>query len=87
MQLVMRNPEGKSKPGQDFPIDLPENATAFNFRIKMNWNIKSEGVWWVDVFLDGRRYTKMPLRVVFLPSAESCELTPLEDSSSSFTIE
>ena len=87
MHLVMRNPEGKSKPGQDFSIDLLENATAFNFRIKMNWKIKSEGVWWVDVLLDGRPYAKMPLRIVFLPSTETSQLAPPEEPSSSLKVQ
>ena len=74
MRLVMRNPKGKSKPGQEITVDLPENATAFNFRVKMNWNIKTEGLWWLNVFLDDKFYTKMPLRIVFLPSAGEKEL-------------
>ncbi len=68
LHLVMRNPKGESKPGGDFSIDLPENATSFNYRIQITWRIKTQGLWWMDVFLDGKLYAKMPLRIIFVPN-------------------
>src|SRR2546422_7789961 len=46
LHLVIKNPKEKSKPGGDFPVDVPENATSFNFRIRLDLRIKTQGLWW-----------------------------------------
>jgi hypothetical protein len=57
---------------QDFPMpSVAENVTALNFRIKLDLKVKTPGVWWVNVFLDGRLYAKMPLRIVFVPAPDA----------------
>jgi len=64
---------GESKPGGDLSISVPESAVSFNVRIKVNWNIKTQGLWWMDVLLDGKLYTKMPLRIVFVANMHPIE--------------
>jgi hypothetical protein len=66
LHLIMISPKGKSKPGGTLSIDVPESVTSFNFRVKLALTIKTPGLWWADVVLDDRRYTRMPLRIVFL---------------------
>lgn len=70
LRLVLHPPNRKKKMVQDFPVSrCPDDMTGLNFRIKLDLKVKTQGVWWVEVFLDGRRYAKMPLRIVFVQSS------------------
>jgi hypothetical protein len=65
LRLVLRAPTGKRKVVGEYPMTLESHVTSMNYRIKVDLRIKSEGLWWMDVILDGKRYTRMPLWVSF----------------------
>jgi hypothetical protein len=66
LRLVIWSPGRKKKMVHDYPMpSVAENVTGFNVRIKLDLQVKTQGVWWVNVFLDDRLYAKMPLRIVF----------------------
>jgi hypothetical protein len=69
LRLVMWPPGRKKKMVNDFRMpSVAENVTALNFRIKLDLKVKTQGVWWLNIFLDGRFYARMPLRIVFVPA-------------------
>jgi hypothetical protein len=65
LRLVMQAPTGKRKEIGRMTMRHPRHVTSINHRIQLALKIKSEGLFWVDVILDGKRYTRMPLRVSF----------------------
>jgi hypothetical protein len=72
LRLVLWNPGRKKKMVHDFSMpSVGEDVTGLNFRIKLDLKVKTQGVWWGNVFLDGRLYAKMPLRIVFVPDPEN----------------
>jgi hypothetical protein len=72
LRLVLWTPGRKKKMARDFRLpSVAENVTALNFRIRLDLRVKTQGVWWANVFLDGKLYAKMPLRIVFVPAPEN----------------
>jgi hypothetical protein len=64
MRLIWRMPTGKKKliGEQVLPFNGDEDM-GVNSRIRMDFLIKTTGLYWVDVFLDRIRYTSVPLRI------------------------
>jgi len=68
LKLLLRSPKRKISTVGELPLGpVPETATGFNVRVKLNIKVKTPGLWWMHVLLDGRRYAKMPLRITFRP--------------------
>jgi hypothetical protein len=65
LRLVLRSPKGKKARVGEHTATASKEAISLNFRIKLNLRVKTEGLWWADVLLDGKHYAKMPLRVIF----------------------
>jgi len=72
LRLVLRMPTGKRRllqeqmiPFNGGPAGTPEGG--INIRLKVTLKLKTEGLYLVDVFVDRKRYTSMPLRVIFKP--------------------
>jgi len=71
LRLVLWTPGRKKKIVHDFRLpSISEDVTALNVRIKLDLKVKTAGVWWTNVFLDGRLHARMPLRIVFVPALE-----------------
>jgi hypothetical protein len=71
LRLVMRTPTGERRAVGEYPMTLATHVTSINYRIKVDLRIKTQGLWWMDVIFDGKRYTSMPLWVSFAPSREA----------------
>lgn len=65
LRLVLRTPTSKKILLGECPMKFESPVTSFNYRIKVDLKIKTQGLYWTDVILDGRRYTSMPLRISF----------------------
>ncbi len=64
VRLVMEQPDGKRQELIKKEIDLsaPPHG-GFNLKSQASISVYSNGVFWIDVLLDGRRFTRMPLNV------------------------
>jgi hypothetical protein len=65
LRLVLRTPTGRRVILGEQRLTTETPVTAINFRIKVEFRLKTQGLYWTDVILDGKRYTSMPLQVSF----------------------
>lgn len=73
IRLVMESPSGKSQVAyeQTLPFTPPPQGGA-NLRLNHTILVKKGGLFWMNVFLDGKRVTRMPLLIsVQRPDAAS----------------
>jgi hypothetical protein len=66
LRLKMRTPAGKRKIVMEKPITFLGGESGMNVRVKVDFRIKTEGLYWIDVLVDRTRFTSMPLRVSFV---------------------
>jgi hypothetical protein len=65
LRLVIEQPDGKSGELSKHEITLPDHPNgATTIKSKMLMKLHSPGVFWVDVILDGKRLTRMPLNLL-----------------------
>jgi hypothetical protein len=79
LRLVMERPDGKRKEVVKKEIDLSAPLHGgFQLKSQVNVTVYSQGVFWLDVILDGRRFTRMPLNVEIkrLPADDAPETPP-----------
>ena len=69
LRLVLRTPTGKTKVVQEREMAFSDEKAIFNLKLKVELRVKTEGVYWVDVLVDEKLYTKMPLLIRFYPPA------------------
>jgi hypothetical protein len=64
LRVVMTSPTGKKNPPieQTLTFTSPEQGGA-NLVLRNNIRVIKGGVFWFDIFLDGKRFTRMPLRI------------------------
>jgi hypothetical protein len=58
-------PSGKFLPVFSVPILLEGNDQGANINIGYAFEAQEEGIYWFDVTLDGKSFTKMPLRITY----------------------
>jgi hypothetical protein len=69
VRLVMNSPSGKRETVSDHRITLSDKAHGgANLRINMTFGISKGGLFWVDVILDGKLVTRMPLQITVVRS-------------------
>ena len=62
---MVEQPDGKRTEGMSQEIELsPELHGGVNIKSHAVLGVYGSGVHWVDVFLDGKLFTRMPLNVV-----------------------
>lgn len=66
LKVTIESPEGKRKDvGASRPVEYTKEPHAVtNVKVKVNLGVHSSGVFWFDVFLDGKLMTRVPLNVV-----------------------
>jgi hypothetical protein len=71
LRLMMQSPSGKRTKLHSQEIVLSEEPHGgANVKMKANLSLYSKGVFWIDVILDGKRYTRMPLNVIINRAVE-----------------
>jgi hypothetical protein len=67
LKIVPKTPAGEIIAESVVPITLdgPKEPRGFNLRIPVTLALKGEGIYWIDVFLDSKPLTRIPLRVEF----------------------
>jgi hypothetical protein len=66
LRLMMQQPNGKRSEALNQEIKLtPESHGGVNIKTHVNMSVYSSGVFWIDVILDGKRLTRMPLNISF----------------------
>lgn len=83
LKLVLEQPDGKRSDIAEQEIELsPEPHGGSNIKIAATMLVYSSGVFWIDVNLDNKRFTRMPLRVSIqrlpMPEASSMKLTEVK---------
>lgn len=80
LKLIMETPLGKRKAMFAKEIELSADPQG-GLNCKNTFTLKafSNGVFWIDVVLDGKRYTRMPLSVLIRREGETP--TPTEDAT------
>lgn len=65
VKLVAHSPSGKDLALHEQPFDFrDEMHGGYNLRLKVNMAIAEPGLYWVDVLLDGKQMTRMPLMII-----------------------
>jgi hypothetical protein len=64
LQLILAAPDGKKEVVSDSEIVLLGDEHGSNLRASLLLAIREEGLYWVDVVIDGKVLTRSPLRVV-----------------------
>jgi hypothetical protein len=67
IRLVLRIPTGKRKMMFERAFQFKGGEQGVNMNVSLMWEIKTQGLYWVDVMVEGARVTRMPLRIVFQP--------------------
>jgi hypothetical protein len=77
IQLV--DPEGEEIQKRTQTIVFEgEDDRGINMQAKLNLQFKLPGLYWFEVYLDGWRITRTPLRIVYLPSASGTTTEPMK---------
>jgi hypothetical protein len=64
LRLVVEQPNGKKSEMMSQEIELaPEPHSGGSVRSVANLGIFSSGLFWIDVFLDSKRLTRMPINI------------------------
>jgi len=64
VKLVMNSPSGKNQAVMEQPAEFGgEPNGGFNLRLRTTIAITETGLFWLDVYLDGKLMTRMPLSV------------------------
>jgi hypothetical protein len=73
-KLVIETPDGKRKTltEQDLTFTDAPNG-GFTIKTQAHLQLTSDGLFWIDIYLDNKRYTRMPLNITLqrLVPAES----------------
>lgn len=67
LKLVLRIPTGKKKSVLEKTLPFKGGEQAVNIKVNVELKIKTQGLYWLDVLVDGARLTRMPLKVSFQP--------------------
>lgn len=64
-RIDLRSPTGKIKrgPTEDHEF-LPQPHGGVNFRVKLGIEVKKSGIFWADVYLDGKPIAHAPFNIV-----------------------
>lgn len=65
LKLVLRIPTGKRKTIFEKNLPFKGGEQGVNIKVDFRLEIKTQGVYWMDVVVDDARLTRMPLKVVF----------------------
>ena len=67
LKLIMQTPSGKRSELSSRKIELSSDPNGgAQLKIRTNLQLYSSGVFWIDLILDGKRITRMPLNVIFV---------------------
>jgi hypothetical protein len=67
VMLRPEDPAGHQLEPMELPLHLEGEDRGANLVIQMGFVAEHEGLYWIDVFLDSDRCTRIPLRVVYEP--------------------
>jgi hypothetical protein len=70
LQLFLVAPTGKKELVSEGEIVLLGDENGSNLRANLSLTIQSEGLYWMNVVIDGRTVTRTPLRVVLRKASE-----------------
>jgi hypothetical protein len=72
VKLVSESPSGKKQPIYEQSFTLGEEPTGgVNIRIHQTILVKRGGVFWLHVYLDGKRVTRMPFQILVSREGDS----------------
>jgi hypothetical protein len=79
LQLVLRIPTGKKKVVLEKVLPFKGGEQGVNIKVNIDLKVKTQGLSWIDVIVEGARLTRMPLKIAF---EQIEEMKPLHSESS-----
>ena len=76
LRLIWTTPTGKRRLLMEQELQFKGGEAGINYRFNLLLNIKTEGLWWLDVQINGKRVTRMPLRIIFVQTAPPTDSAP-----------
>jgi hypothetical protein len=66
IKLIIETPDGNRSKALEKEVTFSEPSHGgINLKTNANLSIYSAGVFWIDVFLDDKRYTRIPFNITF----------------------
>lgn len=80
LKFVVEQPDGKRTTALERDLNLSEPPHGgVNLKTVAQFGVYTSGIYWVDVYLDGKRVTRMPLNVTF----QRLSAQPVQDQEQS----
>jgi hypothetical protein len=68
VKIMTELPSGLRQSGPSIPVLLEGEDRGQNIILRMNMRFEESGLYWFDVYFDDSLMTRVPLRVVYLPT-------------------
>ena len=69
LEVRLQKPSGESPTPLSQSLNFEgDDDRGVNFLTKLDLQLEMPGLYWFDISLDGHRVTRIPLRVIYLPS-------------------
>lgn len=68
VQLRPEDPSGLQLPAAEQMVHFEGEERGYNVVMNVNFVAEMPGLYWFDVLLDGNRITRIPLRVMYMPT-------------------
>jgi hypothetical protein len=81
LELVLIEPNGTRGIVSESDLLLLGDEHGQFLRANLNFSIQAGGLYWMDVLIDGKSFTRTPLRVVFRQPSKATEKTPLASTN------
>jgi hypothetical protein len=65
VKLVLRIPTGRKQVVFERSLPFKGGEQGVNIKVNFELKVKTQGVYWMDVIVDGTRLTRMPLKIMF----------------------
>jgi Family of unknown function (DUF6941) len=72
LSLRVNSPSGKASPiGEELPVAMDNDEATVNVNALLTLDVQEEGLYWIDVLVDGAAVTRVPFRVRLEPSTST----------------
>jgi hypothetical protein len=82
LQLVLKSPARKKKVVYEHTLPFRGGEQGVNIKVNVRMQIKTQGLYWMDVVVDGARLTSMPLKIVFMTMEQFAQMGQPHSESS-----
>jgi hypothetical protein len=70
IKVQVKKPNNDDAGEMEHPVHLPgPDDAGIDIALNVQMKIDQVGTWWFDIFVNGERWMRLPLRVVYLPQS------------------